>query len=141
MMAAPGRRRGASLSDINVTPLVDVMLVLLIIFMITAPALFRELVVNLPKSAVGQGQVQEGIVITLTQAGSIDIDHERVEAAQFGARLAAALARKGNVSVFVQADERVPYGQVVDLVGQAKAAGVERVGLVVETTEKPPAQR
>ncbi|MFH1568350.1 MAG: biopolymer transporter ExbD [Gemmatimonadota bacterium] len=141
MMAAPGRRRGASLADINVTPLVDVMLVLLIIFMVTAPALLQELAVNLPKSVVGQGQVQDGIVITLTQAGSIDIDHERVEATQFGARLAAALARKGNVSVFVRADERVPYGRVVDLVGQAKAAGVERVGLVVETTEKPPAKR
>jgi len=141
MMGGLSQRRGRALSDINMTPLVDVTLVLLIIFMITAPALFKELSVNLPRSVVGQGQVQEGIVVTLTHAGTIDIDQERVEADKFGARLAAALARKGNVSVFVRADERVPYGRVVELVGQAKEAGVERVGLVVETMETPPGRR
>ena len=141
MTSSSRRRRGTVMSSINVTPLVDVTLTLLVIFIITAPTLFQELPVNLPQSVVGQAQMQEGIVITVDQGGSIRIDREPVDAAQFGPRFAAALAGRGDAPVFVRADQQVPYGRVVDIVGQVKAAGVERVGLVVETTGQTPAQR
>jgi biopolymer transport protein TolR len=129
------------MSGINVTPLVDVTLTLLVIFIITAPTLFQELPVNLPQSVVGQAQMQAGIVISVDQGGSIRIDREPVDATQFGPRFVAALAGRGDAPVFVRADQQVPYGRVVEIVGQVKAAGVERVGLVVETAGQTPAQR
>ena len=132
MMASGGRRRRGTLSEINVTPLVDVMLVLLIIFMVTAPALFQQLQVNLPKATVGQAEVGEGIVVTLTHDNLVQIDQERVTYADFGSRFAAAKVRKGDRQVFLRADETVPYGRVVEVVGLMKSAGVDRVGLVVE---------
>ncbi|MEW6752815.1 MAG: biopolymer transporter ExbD [Candidatus Latescibacterota bacterium] len=132
-----GRGRRSALSEINVTPLVDVMLVLLIIFMVTAPALFRELAVNLPKSVVGQAQVQEGIVVTLSRDGNVLIDADKVALGDFAARFGQLHVRQADRPVFVRADERVPYGTVVQVMGQIKAAGVERVGLVVEEAEEP----
>ena len=141
MTGGSRRRRSGILAGINVTPLVDVTLTLLVIFMITAPTLFQQLPVNLPQSVVGQAQIEEGIVITVDREGSIRIDREPVDAAQFGQRFAAALAGKGDAPVFVRADQQVPYGRVVDIVGQVKAAGVERVGLVVETAGQTPARR
>jgi len=127
-----GRRRGSALSEINVTPLVDVMLVLLIIFMVTAPALLQELAVNLPKSTVGQAEVQEGLVITITREDLVQIDREKVAFADFQEHFNQARALLGDRPVFLRADETVPYGKVVDIVGRIKAAGIDRVGLVVE---------
>ena len=136
-----GRRRRSALSEINVTPLVDVMLVLLIIFMVTAPALFRELAVNLPKAEVGQAQVQEGIVVTLSHDGNVLIDQDKVALGDFATRFAQIHLRQADRPVFVRADERVPYGTVVQVVGHIKAAGVDRVGLVVEEAPAAPARR
>lgn len=114
------------------TPLVDVMLVLLIIFMVTAPAIQQWLAVSLPKSTVGQAEIQEGVVVTLTRDGAVQIDQERVPFADFSARFAAARNRIGNRPVFLRADEQVPYGRVVEIVGKIKSAGVDRLGLVEE---------
>lgn len=126
-----GRRRSV-LSEINVTPLVDVMLVLLIIFMVTAPAIQQWLAVTLPKSTVGQAEIQEGVVVTLTRDGAVQIDQERVTFASFQARFTALRARIGDRPVFLRADEQVPYGRVVEIVGKIKSAGVDRLGLVEE---------
>jgi biopolymer transport protein TolR len=141
MKVGSHRRRRSALSEINVTPLVDVMLVLLIIFMITAPALLQELTVSLPKSTVGQAEVAEGVVITLTQDGMVEIDREKVPYADLRPRLAAALALKGDRPIFLRADEQIPYGKVVAAVGQIKEAGVDRVGLVVEIVSSAPPRR
>lgn len=127
----PGRRRSV-LSEINVTPLVDVMLVLLIIFMVTAPSIQQWLAVTLPKSTVGQAEIQEGVVVTITRDGIVQIDQERVPFAEFQARFAAIRARIGDRPVFLRADEQVPYGRVVEIIGKIKAAGVDRLGLVEE---------
>ncbi len=126
-----GRRRSV-LSEINVTPLVDVMLVLLIIFMVTAPAIQQWLAVALPKSTVGQAEIQEGVVVTLTREGIVQIDQERVTFANFQDRFGAIRARIGDRPVFLRADEQVPYGRVVEIVGKIKSAGVDRLGLVEE---------
>lgn len=132
MMAGGRRRRRGALSEINVTPMVDVMLVLLIIFMVTAPALFQDLSVSLPKATVGQAEEGEGIIVTLTHDNQVQIDQERTSYADFSSRFAAARMRKPDRRVFLRADERVPYGKVIEAVGLMKAAGVEQVGLVVE---------
>ncbi len=131
-MGGASRRRRGTLADINVTPLVDVMLVLLIIFMVTAPALFQSLPVTLPKATVGQAEVGEGIVVTLTHDRLVQIDQDRVTLDDFTNRFSAIRARKADRPVFLRADQEVPYGKVVELVGLLKAAGVDRVGLVVE---------
>ncbi len=129
-----GSRRSV-LSDINVTPFVDVMLVLLIIFMVTVPAMMEWLGVNLPKSTIGQAEVQEGVVVTITRDLKVQIDRERVSFANFQKRFEAARARIGDRPVFLRADEEVPYGKVVEIVGRIKASGVTRLGLVEEIVE------
>ncbi len=133
------RRRSGSrrsvLSEINVTPVVDVMLVLLIIFMVTAPAMMEWLAVNLPKSTIGQAEVKEGVVVTITRDLKVQIDRERVSFANFQKRFEAARARIGDRPVFLRADEEVPYGKVVEIVGRIKASGVTRLGLVEEIVE------
>jgi len=135
-----GGRRRSALSEINVTPLVDVMLVLLIIFMVTAPVLLQELEVNIPKSTVGQAEVGEGVIVTL-KADEVLIDRERVALKDFEARFAAARARIGDRPVFVQADEQVPYGRMIEIIGKIKSAGIDKLGLVVEVVEEKPRGR
>ena len=128
-----GRRR--AMSDINVTPLVDVMLVLLIIFMITAPALFQQVEVNIPRSAVGQAEAEEGLVVTL-KGDEIFIDKEKVALKDFDTRFAAVRARLGERVVFLRGDEQVPYGRVVEVVGRIKDAGVDKLGLEVKVIQE-----
>ena len=124
------------MSEINVTPLVDVMLVLLIIFMITAPALLQQVEVNLPKSTVGQAEGKEGLVITVKGIDEIFIDKEKVSLKDFDARFAAARTRLGDRVVFLQGDEQVPYGRVMEVADRIKGAGVDKVGLVVEGVQE-----
>lgn len=125
------------MAEINITPLVDVMLVLLIIFMITAPALMQEMTVRLPKSSIGQANTQEGVVITIMRDDLVYIDKERVPLPKFSARFAAARSRIGERPVFLKADDKVPYGKVVAVMGQIRAAGIEKVGLVVDLVQDP----
>jgi biopolymer transport protein ExbD len=114
------------------------MLVLLIIFMVTAPALFQQLQVNLPKSAVGQAEVSEGLVVTITQGNVVMVGRDRIPAGEFAARFSALRAGLGERPVFLKADEAVPYGKVVEVVGQIRSSGVEKLGLVVESTATAP---
>ncbi|MBM3279187.1 MAG: biopolymer transporter ExbD [Candidatus Handelsmanbacteria bacterium] len=128
-----GRSGRRTLSDINVTPLVDVMLVLLIIFMITAPALLQQVEVNLPKSTMGQAEGKEGLTITVKGADDILIDKEKVNIKDFDAKFAAARVRLGDRGVvFLQGDEQVPYGRVMEVMDRIKGAGVDQLGLVVQ---------
>jgi biopolymer transport protein TolR len=136
-----GKRRRSALSEINVTPLVDVMLVLLIIFMVTVPALMQDIAVNIPKSTVGQAEVEEGIVVTITRDDAVHIDRERVAYADFASRFAAARARIGERPVFLRADSEVPYRRVVEVVSRIKESGIEKLGLVVELADEKPKRR
>ena len=135
------RRRASAMSEINVTPLVDVTLVLLIIFMVTVPALQQWLAVSLPRSKVGQADVREGMVVTVTRDLTVQIDQERVPFASFDVRFAQARARSGDRPVFLRADENVPYGRIVEIVGKLKAAGVDKLGLVEEIIREGPKGR
>ena len=137
-----GRRRTRPMSDINVTPLVDVMLVLLVIFMITAPLLTAGVQVDLPKSraAAVQGQ-DEPISVTVDRRGRIFIQETEVTLDALEPRLSAITQNNRDVRVFVRGDQGIPYGQVMSVIGAVHAAGFTKVALLTQPVETTPASR
>lgn len=133
------RGRRSSLSQINVTPFVDVMLVLLIIFMVTAPMLDQGVEVNLPEVAEAPGlpAQQEPLVVTLERNGQILIGKAKIEQlSKLGPVIQQALKGKPDREVFLEADEKVPYGRVVQVMAAVKKAGVEKLGMVTRLPEE-----
>jgi biopolymer transport protein TolR len=127
-----------SISDINVTPLVDVMLVLLIIFMVTAPILQQGVSVDLPKVSAGPltGQ-EEQLVVNVARGGGLYLNDTAMSLDQLTGKLRAIAAARPDRQVYVRADQAVPYGQVMQVMGALHDAGLVRVGLVTE----PPRER
>ncbi len=122
------------MAEINVTPLVDVMLVLLIIFIITAPMLVQGLKVNLPKQdapAISPEDASEPIVLTLNTDRIIFLDDEPIHLELLGDRLGAALAGAPR-PVYLKADDELPYGFVVKVLAVLDRVGVEQVGMVTQ---------
>jgi biopolymer transport protein TolR len=140
-MAGGGFDNDAPMAAINVTPLVDVMLVMLVIFMITTPILQQGVEVQLPKATTAplKGE-SEQVVISVDQTGAVFIGAgNRVDLETLPAKLEAIMAQReeSQRKVFIQSDERVPYGTVMGLMGRIHAAGIEQIGLVSEPdTEK-----
>ena len=134
--STPSRsRRRAPMAEINVTPLVDVMLVLLIIFMITAPLLTAGVPVNLPDSrAAALDQPDKPVMISLDETGRIFLDDEEVSQAALATRLAGFAGQKGAdgkaPQVFLRADRGLDYGRVMRVMGELSRAGLTRVALV-----------
>ena len=126
-----------ALSEINVTPLVDVMLVLLIIFMVTAPMLQRSVDVRLPKVESGTDARDQNTIVTIDSKNRLYLNQRRVHPDLLGKRLTETLATRRNQFVFLRADEGVTYGRVMVVMNEIKQAGVEQVGLVTE----PPARK
>jgi len=128
-----------TISQINVTPLVDVMLVLLIIFMVTAPILQQGVSVDLPKVAAGplSGQ-EEQLVVNIAKTGQIFLNDTAMTPEQLGTKLRAIAAARPDRQLYVRADQAVSYGQVMRVMGTVHDAGLVRVGLV---TEPPPERR
>jgi biopolymer transport protein TolR len=135
MSLGPTQKPGhTTLSEINVTPLVDVMLVLLIIFMITAPMLQQGVDVNLPREVAGSiDPAQERVIITLGKNDRIYLNDRRIDVSELEQQLrqAAGLSKE----VFLRADKDIPYGLVVKLMAMAKKAGIERLGIVTNPVE------
>jgi biopolymer transport protein TolR len=127
------RNRRAPMADINVTPMVDVMLVLLIIFMVTAPLLMAGVPVNLPDSrAKALEQEQEPVQVSLDQAGQVFLGDQLVDPTELPLRL-AAVAEKGGEKppqVYLRADRGLNYGAVMKVMGELNRAGLNRVSLV-----------
>jgi len=135
-MPAPQQRFGTMLSEINVVPMVDVVLVLLIIFMITAPMLQMGVDVDLPKTTTkAMPAEEERVVVTLTKDRKLFIDRYDVPQDQLKDRLKAILERKVNREVFFRADQALPYGEVMTVMGLLRESGVEKLGMVTEPLE------
>jgi biopolymer transport protein TolR len=124
------------LAEINVTPLVDVMLVLLIIFMVTAPMLTQGLEIDLPQAVAGNLQDPEDVLILEIDADqNLQILEREMSILDLGEKLPAIMENRVDKRLFVRADEVVPYGFVVQVLASAKEAGVIDVGLVTEPVE------
>ncbi len=125
------------MSQINVTPLVDVMLVLLIIFMVTAPMMEEGIDVNLPQvEASGLKTQEEPVVITLNKEGKLFINDAEVKRTELKKRLAAIFKRRAEKMVLLRADASVPYGAVVGAMAEIRRAGVVKIGMVTEPAWK-----
>ena len=130
--------RYAPVADINITPMVDVMLVLLIIFMVAAPLMVAGVPVELPKtSAVKLGQTQKPLVVTLTTDGSLQLRDEFIPRAQIVTRLLALRAAEGDTVVYVRADKAQAYGDVMEILGRVGEAGYGRVSLLAQPSGAP----
>jgi biopolymer transport protein TolR len=131
------RRTGAApMSDINMTPLIDVMLVLLVIFIITAPLMASSLKLDLPKASGGTpNDAPQSIALAVDAQGRLFVGDEALSAEQVTARVKAAAQRNPTTEVLLRADSRVPYGRVAELIGLVQDAGLSRIGFV---TEAPP---
>jgi biopolymer transport protein ExbD len=127
---------GTSLSEINVTPLVDVMLVLLIIFMVTAPMMQSGIGVNLPQAETNSSPAEEGLTMTITQDRYIHIGESPINIFLLENKLKEYFYGKERKVVFIKADENLPYGYVINILDVTKKAGVEVVGLVVKPIEE-----
>jgi biopolymer transport protein TolR len=134
-----GPSANEAISQINVTPLVDVMLVLLIIFMVTAPILHQGVPVDLPKVAAGplRGQ-EEQLVVNVARGGRLYLNDTAMTVEQLTAKLRAIGAARPDRQLYVRADRAVAYGEVMRIMGAVRDAGLVRVGLV---TEPPPDRR
>ena len=133
------RRLSTALSEINVVPLVDVMLVLLIIFMVTAPMLEKGVDVALPEvdKAPNLTVAKEPLVVTVTREGVIKVDRYQVDApAKLVPVLQQVLAGRQDQAVYLEADRAVPYGRVVQVLAAVRQAGVTKLGMVAQEPEK-----
>jgi biopolymer transport protein TolR len=130
------RRRGraAAMSEINITPMVDVMLVLLIIFMVAAPMLTVGVPVELPKTAAAAlpTEQEEPLTITITATGGIAIQNTEVADAELIPRLTAIAAERTSRKVFLRADGSIPYERVAQVMGALNAGGFTEIGLVTD---------
>ncbi len=126
------KSRYASISEINVTNLVDVTMVLLIIFMITAPLLRSGIEVKLPKSEAQDLKLHEGVVVTLTRDQQLYVNDQKVQQQQFEALLLQRYQESRKKLVLLKADEEIPYGRVIHLMDIIKRIGITNLGLIVE---------
>jgi biopolymer transport protein TolR len=127
------RRFGAPMSEINVTPFVDVMLVLLVIFMVTAPLMTVGVPVDLPKTnASALNEKIEPLVVSVTNEGHVFIQDTEMPLEGLVPKLQAILVGKPETQVYIRADQSVPYGRVLEVMGTLNAAGITKVSLMAE---------
>jgi len=126
------KRTYDTLHDINVTNLVDVVLVLLIIFMIAAPMMQSGIDINLPRTKATQEDLGEGVVVTITKEQKIYIDERISNLDRFEGILSDVTRKKGSKSVYLRADKDVPYGMIVEVISKIKTLGIQDLGLVTE---------
>ena len=132
-MAAKLGREHRPLSEINVTPLVDVMLVLLIIFMVTAPMMQQGLEVDLPQTTSQPMRLKDdSLVLTVKKDGSVLLANAPVPAAELEEKLKAVLEGRESEDIFLRADKEAPYGAVVKVMAAARAGGAKALGVVTE---------
>ncbi len=139
MQVNGGGSKEQMLSEINVTPFVDVMLVLLIIFMVTAPMMTQGIDIKLPETAAQAiPSEDERVMVTVTQDQKIYINESVVDLDSLGGKLSAIYEnRQQGKGVFLRADEKIPYGFVVQVMGTIRQAGIDQIGMVTEPVKGP----
>ena len=136
MAGFDNRSSGGSIAQINVTPLVDVMLVLLVIFMVTAPIIQQGVSVELPKTrAAPLAGMEDPLVVGIAKNGAVYLNDTAIALDDLRGKLVAVNQAKPDHQVFLRADRTVPYGDVVRVIAAIKEAGITRLGMVTE----PPA--
>jgi len=130
-----GRGRSRPMSEINVTPFVDVMLVLLIIFMVAAPLMTVGVPVELPRTAANAlpGEQEEPLTVTVAADGAVSIQTSEVARNELVAKLRAIAEERASTRVFLRADGAVPYADVMQVMGALNRGGFSNIGLVTET--------
>ena len=132
-----GEGRPNLISDINVTPLVDVMLVLLIIFMVTAPMMIHGVKVNLPITESKSIKSKEDpLILSITKKRLIFIENYNIEFKSLKGKLKKIFANRAETEILLQADKDVPYGFVMKVMSQVKEAGISKVGMITEPLHK-----
>ena len=127
------------MSDINMTPLIDVMLVLLVIFMITAPLMTSSLRLDLPKSeAATPSDAPRSVAVAITPDGKLHLGEDELDAAAFRLRIMELGRANPQLEVQLRADRSVPYGQVAELIGWVQAAGLNRIAFVAQAAASAP---
>ena len=125
------------MAEINVTPLVDVMLVLLIIFMVTAPLFTHAVRIDLPRArSAPNAQKPEAVTLALDAAGTLRWNGEALDAAALDARLAETAARDADIDMLLRADRETRYERIAQVLSQIQRAGLNRVGLVTDPVER-----
>ena len=132
-----GHRIGATLAEINIIPLVDVTLVLLLIFMLTAPLMYRGIDVNLPKTSGKPTVVEERMVLTVTKDHTVYLNDKPVSLAALEQNLRDAFKNRQDKTLYLRADQALQYGLVVETMDRVRRAGVEKLGMVTEPTKGP----
>jgi biopolymer transport protein TolR len=132
---AAGRVRG-SLAEINVIPLVDVVLVLLLIFMLTAPMMYRGIDVSLPRSGGSSPSLTERLVLTITKDRVLYLNNNVMPLATLESRMRELMKDRPDKTLYIKADKDLVYGYVIETMDRVRRAGVERVGMVTEPAPK-----
>jgi biopolymer transport protein TolR len=130
--AGDPRRIGTALAEINIIPLVDVVLVLLLIFMLTAPMMYRGIDVNLPKAVSKPTAVEERMVLTVTKTQGLYLNERRVTPANLEPALRDAFKNRKDKTLYLKADAGLSYGAVIETMDRVRRAGIERLGMVTE---------
>ena len=134
------RTKGAEpMSDINVTPMVDVMLVLLVIFILTAPLMASSIKLDLPKTdAAKASEAPKFVTLVVDKTGQIFLNDTPIDLATLKTSLTQTAVKNPDTEVQLRADIAVPYGKVVDVMGAAQKAGLNRIGFVADAPSSPP---
>jgi biopolymer transport protein TolR len=140
-MALAKRDEGKKVnSNINVTPMVDVMLVLLIIFMVITPMLNNKVNVDLPKAAAAvvmeDANKEDAVVVAVTRDGKTFLGQDRVNMDDIGTKISAKLENKTDKEVFLRADSRANYGKVMDTIDGIRTAGVSQLGMLTDRQDQ-----
>ena len=136
MQIQNGSKLNSSMSEINVTPLVDVMLVLLIIFMVAAPMMQSGINVNLPTAETRSNPSSGGLVLTVTKERYVYMDGQNINLYLLESRLKSYFLNKEKKIVFLKADKDVSYGYIISVMDIIKKAGIEQVGMIVDQKER-----